>query len=94
MEIVEPIVGRWYHSEVEDSDFEVIGFEPEEDYIQIQYEEGSIEEIDTDTWYRLELSPTHASKDWAAQFGMNAEEAGYSDYSRHSASALRDLDFE
>lgn len=97
MEIVEPIVGRWYHSEVEDTDFEVIGVEPDEDCVQIQYEDGTIEEVDMDTWYRLELLPTHASKDWANQFGLNAEEAGYSDpsmYQPHAASILRDLDFE
>lgn len=50
----EPVVGAMY----EDTDgvaFEVLSFNEDEGTVEIQYEDGSVDEIDIDTWYEMDL---------------------------------------
>lgn len=50
----EPIVGALY----EDPDglkFEVTGFDENGGAIEIRYDDGSVDELDIDTWYEMEL---------------------------------------
>lgn len=50
----EPVVGAMY----EDSDglaFEVLSFDEDEGTIEVQYEDGEVNEIDIDAWYEMEL---------------------------------------
>ncbi len=50
----DPIVGAVY----EDSDglaFEVTDFDEDEGAIEVRYDDGSVDEIDIDTWYEMEL---------------------------------------
>lgn len=52
----EPVVGSVY----EDQDgqaFEVLSFDEDEGTIEIQYADGSVDEIDLDTWYEMDLQP-------------------------------------
>lgn len=52
----EPVVGAIY----EDQDglaFEVLSFDEDEGTIEIQYEDGSVDEIDLDAWYEMDLQP-------------------------------------
>jgi len=50
----EPVVGKVY----EDADglaFEILEFDEDDGTIEIQYEDGTIDEIDLDTWYEMDL---------------------------------------
>lgn len=50
----EPVVGKVY----EDADgvaFEILEFDEDDGTIEIQYEDGTVDEIDLDTWYEMDL---------------------------------------
>ena len=50
----EPFVGKTY----EDADgvaFEILAFDEDDGTIEIQYADGSLDEIDLDTWYEMDL---------------------------------------
>lgn len=50
----EPIVGKTY----EDADgvaFEILAFDEDDGTIEIQYVDGSLDEIDIDAWYEMDL---------------------------------------
>lgn len=50
----DPVVGAVY----EDPDgltFEVTDFDEDEGAIEVRYDDGSVDEIDIDTWYEMEL---------------------------------------
>lgn len=58
----EPIVGAIY----EDPDglsFEILALNEDDGTIEIQYEDGSVDEIDIDSWYEMELRPLKTA-DW------------------------------
>jgi hypothetical protein len=52
----EPVVGAIY----EDQDgqaFEILSFDEDEGTIEVQYADGSVDEIDLDAWYEMDLQP-------------------------------------
>jgi hypothetical protein len=58
----EPIVGAVY----EDADgraFEVIDFDEDEATVEIEYEDGTVEELDLDAWYDLDVQRVESDED-------------------------------
>lgn len=57
----EPTVGAVY----EDADgmaFEILAVNEDDGTIEIQYEDGSVDELDVDTWHELDLQPLKTGK--------------------------------
>jgi hypothetical protein len=54
-----PVIGVWYHNLELDNLFEVIALDEKDHTVEIQEFDGSVDEIDMDTWrqLRLEISP-------------------------------------
>lgn len=50
----EPIVGAVYEG-AEGRTFEVLSFDVDEATIEIEYEDGTLEEMDLDAWYELDV---------------------------------------
>lgn len=50
---ISPAVDVWYKTANGDV-FEVVAVDPQDDTIEIQYLDGSLEELDTDSWYGSE----------------------------------------
>ncbi|THB75086.1 MAG: hypothetical protein D6B28_01030 [Gammaproteobacteria bacterium] len=78
---IKPEVGSWYQNETEDT-FEVVAFDPEEDYIEIQYYDGAVEEIDLDTWGEMGVSAAEPPEDWSGSYDLQQEDYGV-DLERH-----------
>jgi len=60
----QPIIGALY----EDTDglkFEVTGFDEDEGAVEIRYDDGSVDALDIDTWYEMELRRLKADGEWA-----------------------------
>jgi len=60
----QPIVGALY----EDADglkFEVTGFDEDEGAVEIRYHDGSVDELDIDTWYEMELRRLKGDGEWS-----------------------------
>src|SRR5262245_49970841 len=54
----DPVKGQWYEDLEENEIFQVLSLDPDQELVEIQYENGDIEEIDLDTWRELDLEQT------------------------------------
>ena len=54
--------------------FRVLSVDPDEEIIEVQYENGDIEEIDLDTWHELDLERAEEPEGWASDDDKEEEE--------------------
>jgi len=60
----DPIKGQWFEDLEENEIFQVVSVDPDEELVEIQYENGDIEEIDLDTWHELDLERATQPEGW------------------------------
>jgi hypothetical protein len=61
----DPVAGQWY-KDLEDQElFQVLSLDPDNETIEVQFENGDIEEIDLDTWHELDLEHTVEPEGWS-----------------------------
>lgn len=70
----DPVQGKWYQDLEENEIFQVLSVDPDEEIIELQYENGDIEEIDLDTWHELDLEHAEEPEGWAADDDDDDEE--------------------
>ncbi len=68
MASIQPVVGSWYKNPVTGDTFEVVALDEDSDAIGIQFFEGEVEELDSDTWSELGLLELPAQEDWSGPF--------------------------
>ncbi|HET9823089.1 MAG TPA: DUF6763 family protein [Burkholderiaceae bacterium] len=61
---MDPIVGNWYQHVEKGLDFEVVAVDEETASVEIQYVDGSLDDISLDDWYELDLEPAEPPEDW------------------------------
>lgn len=60
----EPVVGAFYEDLEEDGrTFEVVAFDENDGTIEIQYGDGTTDEIDLDDWYGMDLEQLESDED-------------------------------
>jgi hypothetical protein len=62
----DPVQGKWYQDLEENEIFQVLSVDPDEEVVELQYENGDIEEIDLDTWHELDLEYAQEPEGWAS----------------------------
>jgi len=70
----DPVKGQWFEDLEENEIFLVLSVDPDAELVEIQYENGDIEEIDLDTWHELDLERTTEPEGWASDSGDEDEE--------------------
>ena len=70
----DPVQGQWYEDLEENEVFRVLSVNPDEEIIEVQYENGDIEEIDLDTWHELDLEHAQEPEGWASDDDEDDEE--------------------
>jgi hypothetical protein len=70
----DPVQGQWYEDLEENEIFRVLSVDPDEEIIEVQYENGDIEEIDLDTWHELDLERAEEPEGWASDEDEEEEE--------------------
>ena len=70
----DPVQGQWYEDLEENEIFRVLSVDPDEEIIEVQYENGDIEEIDLDTWHELDLERAEEPEGWASDDDDDEEE--------------------
>ena len=70
----DPVQGQWYEDLEENEVFRVLSVDPDEEIIEVQYENGDIEEIDLDTWHELDLERAQEPEGWASDDDDDDEE--------------------
>lgn len=63
----DPIKGQWFEDLEENEIFLVLSVDPDAELVEIQYENGDIEEIDLDTWHELDLERASEPEGWASE---------------------------
>ena len=70
-----PRVGNWFEA-VNGDKFEIVATEENDSILEIQYFDGSVEEIEIDTWKEMEVRPTEAPEDWSGSLDIEREDYG------------------
>lgn len=61
---LEPIVDQWYHYPEKSQKFYVTAVDPHSKTVEIQYFDGTIDEMDWSSWYEQEMEVIEAPQDW------------------------------
>lgn len=72
---ITPIIGNWYRHENGDI-FEVVALDEKDDTVEIQYYDGTIEELDIDAWEQLEIEESEPPDDWTGSLDADDEDLG------------------
>jgi len=59
----DPKVGNWYET-ADSQSFRVVGVDEDSAIIEVQYLDGSLEDIDFDAWFEMEVETIVPPKDW------------------------------
>lgn len=70
---VVPVVGDWYRRLGADL-FEVVAIDDDDRTVDVQYFDGTVEEIDLDTWCELLLEEAEAPEDWSGSMDVDRED--------------------
>lgn len=71
----DPRIGDWYRNSSGET-FEIVAFDDADETVEIQYFDGTVEELDLDTWYEMDIEPTAAPEDWSGSLDIEREDYG------------------
>lgn len=71
----EPRIGDWYRT-ITGENFEIVALDADDETLEIQYFDGTIEELDLDTWYELNIEVSEPPEDWSGSLDIAHEDYG------------------
>ncbi|MBI5463109.1 MAG: hypothetical protein HY941_13065 [Gammaproteobacteria bacterium] len=71
----EPRIGDWYRTVTGDN-FEIVALDADDETLEIQYFDGTVEELDMDTWYELNIEPIEPPEDWSGSMDIARDDYG------------------
>ena len=74
-----PVKGQWYESLEDEETFQVLSVDEDSELIELQYEDGDVEEIDYETWQELDLELTEEPEGWSGSDDEDEEEDEFDD---------------
>ena len=69
-------VGDWFRRGG-DPPFEAVAVDPDNETVEIQHFDGSVEELDFDSWLELDLEPCNAPEDYSAAGDLDEEDYSF-----------------
>jgi hypothetical protein len=73
MAVAYPVIGHWYRRS-NGSLFEVVAVDEKDATVDLQYFDGTIDEIDMDRWAQLLIELVDAPEDWSGSVDMDPED--------------------
>ncbi len=73
-----PKIGDWYKSTAGDA-FEVVASDDDDETLELQYFDGTIEELDRETWETLHPQPVEPPEDWSGSMDISPEDTEQAD---------------
>src|SRR5690348_9555379 len=74
---MKPVIGNWYRIQGADS-FEVVAFDEDDGTIELQYFDGTVEEMDIEDWQAEKeagtLEEVEAPEDWTGSVDVDSED--------------------
>lgn len=68
-----PIVGSWYRR-ADGTTFEVVAIDRDDDTIEVQHFDGTLEEFDLESWGEQEFEEAGAPEDWTGSVDVEPED--------------------
>jgi hypothetical protein len=79
MKFIKPTIGAWYRGETGEL-FEVVAIDDDDETIEIQYFDGTVEEMELDSWNLLLqdglIDEAEAPEDWSGSVDIEQEDLG------------------
>ena len=72
-EVPAPVIGNCYRQQNGEL-FEVVALDTDDGTVEIQYFDGTIEEVDVESWEQLELEAAEPPEDWSGSVDVDDEE--------------------
>ena len=66
-------VGDWFRRS-NDPPFEVVALDPDNETVEVQHYDGSVEELDFDSWLEMDFEPARAPEDYSGALDMDRED--------------------
>lgn len=73
MPVPKATIGNWYRR-TNGQLFEVVAVDDEDATIELQFFDGTIDEVDRDTWSKLLIERVAAPEDWSGSVDMDPED--------------------
>ena len=73
--MVLPNIGEWYKDKSGQT-FEVVALDNDEGSVEIQYFDGTVEELDLDTWKEQTIQLIEPPEDWSGSLDIEKEDYG------------------
>lgn len=70
-----PVIGDWYRN-IDGDTYEVVAIDEDDGTVEIQFFDGSVEELDLDTWFESVLEPVEPPEDWSGSLDIEREDYG------------------
>ncbi len=86
-----PQIGDWYKSPVGDA-FEVVASDDDDDTLELQYFDGTIEELDLDAWETLHPQPVEPPEDWSGSMDISPEDSEDADIWTETEDWMRQIE--
>ena len=68
-----PVIGEWYRRPGGES-FEVVAIDRDDRTIEIQYFDGTVEELEVEEWYESGIEASDPPEDWTGSLDVDAED--------------------
>ncbi len=68
-----PKIGDWYKNTIGDA-FEVIAQDDDDDTLELQYYDGTLEELDAENWESMRPVPIEPPEDWSGSMDIAPED--------------------
>lgn len=73
MSLVTPIIGDWYQGG-DGELFEVVAIDTDDQTIEVQHFDGTLEEFDNDEWIAMSPKTAEAPEDWTGSLDVDPED--------------------
>jgi hypothetical protein len=70
-----PVVGEWY-ADPQGALFEVVAIDQDDGTVEVQYFDGTVEELEADSWEEMRPKPTDPPEDWSGSMDVEREDYG------------------
>ena len=70
-----PRVGDWYQNSIGDA-FEVVARDDDDDTLELQYFDGTVEELDPEAWGAMNPESIEPPEDWSGSLDIEREDYG------------------
>ncbi len=74
MAVVYPVIGHWYRRS-NGTLFEVVALDEEDGTVELQFFDGTIDDVDLETWPSLLIETVSAPEDWSGSVDMDPEDS-------------------